>query len=858
MNPLLPRHLLTDSRQAIPDPATSVFFALRGPQGRDGARYVPDLYARGVRAFVVADDAAPLPDLPDADIRRVPDPLAALQATAAAHRAALPDLPVLAITGSNGKTIVKEWLTQLLGPDARVGRSPRSWNSQLGVPLSVWGLTESHTLGIIEAGISQPGEMARLTAVIQPTLGLFTNLGPAHAEGFTSDAEKLAEKLRLFAGVTRLYYCADQPLVHQAVQASKLPGFAWAFDEPTAAVGVARLSGLAPVSHFPASAPSHPHPPAPSPMERGSLKTHDLAPPPALGRGPGGGDGQERENRFRVTYAQQSTDLHLPFADAASVENALHGICFLLGQGVALTDIQRRLDRLHPVAMRLERREGLNGCYLLDDSYSNDLASLQIALGLLRQQPRPGGRTLILSDVPQSALPPAELYARVAALVRAHGVQRLVAIGPELLHHQAAFARAAPLTAFFPSTEALLADLRPADFRDETILVKGARAFGLERVVAALSPRVHGTVLDVNLDALVHNLNFFRARLAPTTKILVMVKAFAYGAGAYEVASLLEFHRADWLGVAYADEGARLREAGITLPILVLNPSPDAFPLCRQHGLEPEVYSAEMLEELLTAWPAASGPVPIHLKLDTGMRRLGFGPEDLPTLLALLRQHAGRVRVRSVFSHLAAADEAHHDDFTHEQIRVFTDLNAAVVTVLGYQPLRHLLNSAGITRFPAAQFEMVRLGIGLYGVDATDELAPDALRPVSTLRTTVSQVKTLPAGATVGYGRRGDAVSHERRIATLAIGYADGYDRRFSRGTGEVVIRGQRAPVVGNVCMDMTMVDVTHIPGTAAGDVVQIFGPALPLPELAARIGTIAYELLTNVSERVRRVFFSE
>lgn len=804
------RHLLTDSRQAIPDPATSVFFALRGPH-HDGHRYLPDLYARGVRRFVVAADT-PLPELPDAEVLRVTDPLTTLQEIAAAHRRQFPDLPVVGITGSNGKTIVKEWLTQLLGPDERIVRSPRSWNSQLGVPLSVWGIGPQHTLGLFEAGISLPGEMAQLAAVIQPTLGLFTTLGPAHAEGFASAEEKLAEKLLLFAGVTRVYYCADHALVHEAIQARGLPGFAWAFHHPGAAVQVERL------------------PPAGA-----------LLPLPCV----------------RVRFNTESADLTLPFADDASIENALHGVAFLLGYGTPLTDLQRRLDRLHPVAMRLERREGLNGCYLLDDSYSNDLASLQIALGVLRQQPRPGGRTLILSDVPQAGTAPADLYNRVAALVRAHGVRRLIGIGPELLQHQAAFTRAATEQAFFHSTEDFLRQLSPADFRDETILIKGARAFGFERVVAALSPRVHGTVLDVNLDALVHNLNFFRARLRPTTRLMVMVKAFAYGAGAYEVASLLAFHRVDALAVAYADEGARLRQHGLTLPILVLNPSPDAFPLCRQFDLEPEIYSAELLHEWLAAWPPDQ-PAPLHLKLDTGMRRLGFAEEDLPALLALLRQHADRLRVQSVFSHLAAADEARHDDFTREQIATFVRLNAAVVEVLGYQPPRHLLNSAGLTRFPDAQLEMVRLGIGLYGVDATESLDPDSLRPVGTLRTTVSQVKTLPAGATVGYGRQGAATAQERRIATLAIGYADGYDRRFSRGVGEVVIRGQRAPVVGNVCMDMTMVDVTHIPGAQAGDVAQVFGPDIPLPDLARRIGTIPYELLTNVSERVRRLFFSE
>lgn len=809
-------HLLTDSRQGIADPAGAVFFALRGPH-HDGHRYLPDLYARGVRLFVVADDIG-LPAMLEAGIVAVPDTLRMLQAVAAWHRRQFPALPVLGITGSNGKTIVKEWITQLLGPDERIVRSPRSWNSQLGVPLSVWGISEQHTLGIFEAGISEPGEMAELEAVIQPTLGLITMLGPAHAEGFASDEQKLAEKLRLFQHVRRLYYCADHASIHQAVQRAGLPGFSWAFQNPAADVQVSAVVSSGRVE------------------SSGKLRGKPT---------------------FLVRFQGESAELTLPFDDAASIENALHGVAFLLGHGTPLRDIQRRLDRLAPVAMRLERREGLNGCYLLDDSYSNDLASLQIALGFLRQQPRPGGRTLILSDVPQAAMAAPELYRRVAALVRAYGIQCFIGIGPELGRHQESFDRAASVRFFFDSTDAFLQALQPNTFRDETILVKGARAFGFERIVAALSPRVHGTVLDVNLDALVHNLNFFRASLRPATKIMVMVKAFAYGSGSYEVASLLEFHRADYLAVAYADEGAHLRTHGIRLPILVLNPSPDAFGLCWQHRLEPEVYSADMLRELLALWPADQ-PATIHLKLDTGMRRLGFTDEDLPELLDLLRLHAAQVRVASIFSHLAAADEARHDDFTREQLTTFTRLYESIVQVLGYRPLRHILNSAGIVRFPEAQWEMVRLGIGLYGVDATDTLAPDALRPVSSLRTTISQIKTLPPGTTVGYGRRGAATDQPRRIATLAIGYADGYDRRFSSGVGEVVIRGQRAPIVGTVCMDMCMADVTHIPDARAGDQALIFGPEIPLPELAHRIGTIAYELLTNVSERVRRVFFSE
>nr|WP_233168664.1 bifunctional UDP-N-acetylmuramoyl-tripeptide:D-alanyl-D-alanine ligase/alanine racemase [Hymenobacter sp. BT523] len=825
------RHLLLDSRR-VGLPAGALFFALRGPS-HDAHRYLPALYAQGVRLFVVgvgAEIPGGLATYPGAGILAVASPLAALQALAAAHRATFAG-PVLAITGSNGKTIVKEWLAQLLSPDEDICRSPRSYNSQVGVPLSVWELNPArHTLGIFEAGISEVGEMARLAAIIRPTEGLFTTLGTAHDAGFASHEEKLLEKLKLFQapGFQRLFYCADQPLVRAAVSRLGLPAFSWT-----------RHVGQPADVFFEAQ---------PGPPDRSRWLAHAAGPEPAA-------------------------EFTLPFADEPSVENALHCLAVLLHRGLEPAEIQRRLARLHPVAMRLEMKLGRHDSYLLDDTYNNDLAGLSLALNALARQPRPGRRTLILSDVLESGLSSAELYARVAALLPAAGITRLIGIGPEIsqltVRSEKTKGPDVPLpvnsqllTEFYPTTEAFLAQLNPADFAREVVLVKGARRFGFERIVAALQAQQHGTVLEVNLDALAHNLQHYRRQLRPGTKLMVMVKAFAYGAGSYEVASLLEFQRADYLAVAYADEGIALREAGISLPIMVMNPAPDSFATLRQYRLEPEIYSFEMLNEYLAAFDAAASggslPVPrIHLKLDTGMRRLGFDEADLPALTARLREHAAHLSVASVMTHLAAADEAVHDDFTQQQLAAFRRMAAAVEEALGYSVLKHALNSAGILRFPEAHFDMVRLGIGLYGVDASGR-DTDALRSVSQLRTTVSQIKTLPAGHTVGYGRRGAAADADRRIATLAIGYADGYDRRFGNGAGMVLIRGQRAPLVGSVCMDMCMVDVTHIAEARAGDVAVVFGEGLLLPELAGRIGTIPYELLTNVSERVKRVFVSE
>ncbi|MCI1188465.1 bifunctional UDP-N-acetylmuramoyl-tripeptide:D-alanyl-D-alanine ligase/alanine racemase [Hymenobacter sp. DH14] len=836
------RHLLLDSRR-VGLPAGAVFFALRGPS-HDGHRYLPELYAQGVRLFVVEENAA-LPGglgaYPGAGLLAVLSPLAALQALAAAHRAEFAG-PVLAITGSNGKTIVKEWLAQLLSPDEDICRSPRSYNSQVGVPLSVWELNPvRHTLGIFEAGISEAGEMARLAAIIQPTEGLFTTFGTAHDAGFASPEQKLREKLQLFTGpqLQRLFYCADQAPVRSAVAELKIPGFTWT-RQPEQPADL----------HFTLEAAA-----------AGTTRLHAKYPAASL-----------------------MSEFTLPFADEPSLENALHCLAVLLHRQVEPAEIQRRLLRLHPVAMRLEMKPGRHGSYLLDDTYNNDLAGLALALNALARQSRPGRRTLILSDVLESGLSRAELYARVAALLPAAGVSRLVGIGEEISQlkveteelrgstsaigsieaaGQLLTPNAQLLTEFYPSTEAFLAQLNPADFAQETILIKGARRFGFERIVAALQAQQHGTVLEVNLDALSHNLQHYRRQLRPGTKLMVMVKAFAYGAGSYEVASLLEFQRADYLAVAYADEGIALREAGISLPIMVMNAAPDSFDLLRRYRLEPEIYSFEMLDEYLATFesPASHFPLPtprIHLKLDTGMRRLGFDEADLPALLARLRPHAAHLPVASLMTHLAAADEPAHDDFTQTQLSTFRRMAAAIEAALGHAVLKHALNSAGILRFPDAQFDMVRLGIGLYGVDASNTADPAALRPVSQLRTTISQIKTLPAGHTVGYGRRGQASSGERRIATLAIGYADGYDRRFGNGAGTVLIHGQPAPLVGSVCMDMCMVDVTDIPLARAGDVALVFGEGLPLPALAARIGTIAYELLTNVSERVKRVFVSE
>ncbi|MFD3002216.1 bifunctional UDP-N-acetylmuramoyl-tripeptide:D-alanyl-D-alanine ligase/alanine racemase [Pontibacter toksunensis] len=793
-------HLLTDSRK-LSQPAGTLFFAIHG-RYNDGHKYLPQLYQQGVRNFVVeqGEESALKEQYPEANILQVQDSLEAHQKLAAFHREKFP-IPVVGITGSNGKTIVKEWLAQLLSPDEMVVKSPRSYNSQLGVPLSVWQMEQNHTFAIFEAGISQPGEMEKLQQVIQPTLGIFTNIGSAHDEGFSSQQQKAEEKLKLFKEVDLLFYCVDHTLVHEAVQAQGINAFTWG---RTQAADIT-IKNTSTVGH----------------------KTIVV-----------------------YTYQGEKQRLAIPFTDEASVENALHCLAVLLYRNLPLSEIQDRLDRLHPVAMRLEMKEAINGCYLIDDTYNNDLAGLAIALDLLVNQPQRGKRTVILSDLLESGLPEEKLYRQVAELVQARGVERLIAIGERISKYSSLFRTPA---AFYPSTSDFLEQFSPVHFRDELILVKGARVFEFEKIVQAFQQKVHGTVLEVNLDALVHNLNYYRSKLAPHVRLMVMVKAFAYGSGSFEVANLLQFHRVDYLAVAYADEGVQLRENGITLPIMVMNPSPDSFAKLRQYNLEPEIYALEQLQAFVSSLSGAA-TYKIHLKLDTGMHRLGFTEEEFDALFTLLQQYP-QVQVMSAFSHLAGADEAVHNAFSQLQIRNFREMSAKVESQLGYHVIKHVLNSAGIVRFPEHQLDMVRLGIGLYGVEATGD-EQEALRPVSTLKTTVSQVKKIKQGDTVGYSRKGIADA-DKTTATIAIGYADGYDRRFSIGIGEVLIQGQRCPLIGNVCMDMCMVDVTGL-GVKAGDEVIVFGPQLTLVELAKRIGTIPYELLTNVSTRVKRIFYSE
>lgn len=795
--------ILNDSR-SLAFPESTLFFALRS-QRNDGHKYIPDLYRRGVRNFVVAN----LPEnyeqkYSDAHFLRVVSPLKALQRLAERHREEY-DLPVVGVTGSNGKTVVKEWLYQLLSGSRNVTRSPRSYNSQVGVPLSVWLLNSRSEVGVFEAGISQPGEMSALRAIIQPTIGVMTNLGPAHQENFSSLQEKCLEKLSLFKDCQVVVYEADDPVVSECVDQAMLKGdhLAWSRRDPNSPLFIR--------------------------------------------------DVRKEETFTTVNYTYLGTDgsYTLPFVDEASIQNSIHCLAVCLYFRLPATDIAARMSRLEPVAMRLEVKQGVRGCTLINDSYNSDVNSLDIALDFMNRRPESRRRTLILSDILQSGMPVEELYAKVAEMVNRRKVDRIIGVGPDIMAQSQRFHMD---KMFFVSSEALLQSGMLDKLSNEVILLKGSRKFNFEAISEHLSLKVHETTLEVNLEAIVRNLNYYRSFMKPETKMVCMVKASAYGAGSVEIAKTLQDHRVDYLAVAVADEGADLRKAGITGNIIIMNPEMSTFNMLFQYDLEPEVYSFALLEALIKAAEKEGiTNFPVHLKLDTGMHRLGFDPEhDLPALIDRL-QHQTALLPRSVFSHFVGSDSPDFDAFSAHQFELFDKASRQLQEAFPYKILRHICNSAGIERFPERHLDMVRLGLGLYGIDPIDNRV---LNNVTTLKTTILQIHEVSPEDTVGYSRRGH-LTRKSRIAAIPIGYADGLDRHLGCGHCYCLVNGQKAPYVGNICMDVCMIDVTDI-DCKEGDTVEIFGDHLPVTVLSDVLGTIPYEVLTSVSERVKRVYFQE
>lgn len=800
--------VLIDSRTLFKTDAT-LFFALQSKRN-DGHNYIDELYQKGLRSFVISKPGFDVSGFPGANFILVKNCHEALQLLAAAHRRKF-DIPVLGITGSNGKTIVKEWLYQLMSPGMRMIRSPKSYNSQIGVPLSVWQLESDYQLGVFEAGISEPEEMNRLQKIIQPTIGLFTNIGEAHNENFINRQQKIGEKLKLFTKVKTLIYCADhreiQEVLIRSQILSSINAFTWSKKQPA------------------------------------DLQIVNII----------------RNNKSKTTiegaYQDQSIAITIPFIDDASIENSIHCWAVMLALGISQQIIAERMPMLTPIAMRLELIEGINNCTVINDSYNSDVVSLGIALDFLNQHAHQKDKTVILSDVLQSGRSDVYLYGKIAEMLKQKNVRRLIGIGPAISKQAEQFQMTKE---FFPTTDKFLKSFSFSKFHNEGILLKGARVFAFEQIGQALQQKAHDTVFEINLDALVHNLNYYRSRLSPATKLMVMVKASSYGNGSFEIANALQFHNVHYLGVAFTDEGVELRKAGIHLPIMVMNPDEDSFDGVIGYNLEPEIYSFRVLDQLERAIRRniipKNKPVKIHIKIDTGMHRLGFCGEEVSELVKRITANP-RIYVQSVFTHLAASDNPEQEAFTKQQIALFDEISTRLTAELGYPALRHALNTAGISAYPDAQFDMVRLGIGLYGISPFENEQKE-LKNVGTLRSTISQIKSIKAGQTVGYSRAGIA-NHDMALATVPVGYADGLSRILSNGRGRLMVNGRYAPIIGNVCMDMCMIDVTGI-DAKEGDEVIIFGQNRSIIELAGEMNTIPYEVLTGISKRVKRVYFQE
>jgi len=795
---LLISSLSIDSRTLSPSGST-LFVALKGEQ-HDGHNYIAELYKRGIRAFLVST----LPNtkgFPEAGFCQVDDTLAGLQEIASARRR-LFDGEVLAITGSNGKTIVKEWIHQCLGKTIRIHRSPKSYNSQVGVPLSVWGLMPEYQLAVIEAGISRPGEMEKLHQVIQPDTGIFTHLGTAHQEHFENMEAKLMEKLKLFRACQKVICRADTSVGSRSLRS-------YMDDLQTEIVDWS--------------------------MEGEARYQYRI-----IGR-------TSSHTSMEINIHGDTINFMLPFADDASLENALHVFTFCLEKDFPPDFLKEQIEKLEPVSMRLEILKGIMGSTLINDSYNSDTGGVLAALDLMAQQDTRTGRVVILSDLLQSGMEDRALYTEIAALLKRKELDLFIGIGPALLEHRDLFPSS---SLFYSDTEAFLKRMDRTLFHEKIILIKGSRLFGFERITQELQLKTHQTRLETDLNAMVHNLNHFRSLLNEGVRTMVMVKALSYGSGNIEIANLLQYHQADYLAVAFIDEGVELRKAGIHLPIMVLNPDPSGFGPMLDYMLEPEIYNfrgVEALQKILHQ--RGISDFPLHVKLDTGMHRLGFDENDLEKLIPSLLEP--RFKIASVFSHLAAAGDPQHDQFTRQQISCYDHMCAQLSERLGPSFQKHILNSAGIERFPEAQYDMVRLGIGLHGI-GTDA----ALKVVSSFLTTVSQLRSVSAGETVGYLRSG-LTKQPSSIATIPVGYADGLHRSLGNGRGVVYVNGRPAPTIGEICMDMAMIDVSGL-DVQEGDVVELFGKQQPVSELAKQAGTIPYEILTSVPERVKRVYLQE
>ena len=767
---LVVRDLLFDSRLLV-TPDNTLFFSLKSNRN-DGCKYIDDLYEKGVRMFVVENSnsiAKIIENKDDAAFILVDDTLKSLQKTAASHRENF-DIPIIGITGSNGKTVVKEWLYQILSPEISVVRSPKSYNSQIGVPMSVWQINDSHDIAIIEAGISRPDEMRNLKDIIKPTIGIFTNIGQAHGKNFDNIDDKIDEKLKLFSDVRTLIYCQDYKEIADKVKKLNINTFTWSRNDDAADVKICSIE-----------------------KEKDNTTIEAFV----------------KSQRTTVNGQQDSVKITIPFIDDASIENAIHCWTTALMLNMDNDVIARKMEYLSPVAMRMELKSGINNCDIIDDSYNSDFNALTIALDFMNQQHSHKERVVILSDILQSELREEELYDKIAKLLKNKGVNFVVGIGEAISRQKEKFKIRKE---FYKDTKEFLSDYPVESFHNQLILIKGARYFGFEKISKILQEKAHETILEVNLNNLVKNMNYYRSKLKRDTKLMVMVKAFAYGSGTFEVSNVLKFHHADYLTVAYADEGIELRRKGIDLPIMVMTPEMNTFESIIKNNLEPDIYSfrsLSLLEDAIDKLELSSDTkIGIHIKLDTGMHRLGFLPDDIDELLSRLMKNKNII-VKSVFSHLAGADSQDFDDFTMKQIKAYEEMSSKIVSAFSYKILRHVLNSAGISRFTDYQYDMVRLGIGVYGVSPCEE-DKGKLKNVVSLKTTIVQIKEYEIGETIGYSRRG-VIERKSRVGVVPIGYADGLNRRLGNGAACFYVNGKPAPIIGNICMDMCMIDLTGI-----------------------------------------------
>ena len=804
--------LLTDSRSLL-DPKGTLFFALRTSSG-DGHKYIRDLYDRGVRDFVVETLPADVSEMPDATFHVTASPLATLQELGARHRRES-DALVIGITGSRGKTTVKEWIYRLLSPGRHVVRSPRSYNSQTGVPLSLWNIRPDTEVAVIEAGISQPGEMARLESIISPEIGIFTNIGNQHSQGFDSVEEKCREKALLLRGCRSVIYCADNSLIASSIpEGPEHIGWTRA-NAPDARLSVTTLTKTDGVTAI----------------------QYEWKPENPTDR--------TIENRVRI-----------PFTAERDIENALHALTLMLLLGYSPDTISERMWTLRPVRTRLNVIDGVNDCQLVHDTFASDTTSLALALDFVERRLTPDHKlTVIVGDMDTQGYAPAEIYRNVARLMSLRNVSRVIAIGPNVYAERASLP---PDVAVYPSVGDFLATCSADDFRSELILIKGSPDESLDAVARLLEKKRHETVLEINLDAVVDNFNYFRSLIRPTTGMVCMIKASGYGAGSHELAKTLQSQGASYLAVAVHDEGVDLRQAGITMPIIVLNPAVDDLKSIFDNNLEPEIYSIDFLRSLIDeARRRGIRNYPVHIKIDSGMHRLGFLLETLPEVIDVLKGQ-DHVVPSTVFSHLCAADDPAEDEYTRSQFEYFDKCCDMLAEAFPERKIRrHILNSTGITRFPEQQHDLVRLGIGLYGVRTMLDGSQDELRPVSTLRSSIISLKHWDAGTTIGYNRRG-RLTRDSVIATVPVGYADGLNRHLGWGRASFNVRGVMCPTVGTICMDAFMLDVTDVPDVHTGDSVEIFGDTIPVDSLARILDTIPYEVLTSISQRVKRVYYRE